>query len=173
MSFRTISLLIILLLPGTLLQAQTPELLLRPVQEERERVYDALHYRIDLFVDLENKSFEGSNTIELVPLSDGFAKCSFDIAELRIEKVTDMDGTILPHTADDKSLRVDLTQEYSETDTVQIIIHYSGHNPGDGLLFDDETDQWPQMYHPIHGQIMQDTGSRVLIILMTRLRRKL
>ena len=53
---------------------QTANLLDRPLQFERSRSYDALNYKIELAVDLETKSFTGTNTITLVPLNSGVPK---------------------------------------------------------------------------------------------------
>lgn len=125
--------------------SQSLHLMDRPVQKERVRHYDALHYKIQLEFDLEEKTFEGSNQISLVPLGDQFSSCSFDIAELIIQKVTNPDNSPLVFTSTESSVDVDLGKNYSRSDTVKLIIHYRGHDPSDGILFDDETEEWPQM----------------------------
>ena len=145
MKIKPLAFLFALLLLTSGLFSQSAELLLRPVQHERVRYYDALHYKIELTIDLDTKSFLGTNTISLIPLSDGFNSCSFDIAELSIDKVTKLTGEKCDFTADGKSVEIKLNQTFTTKDTVGLVIHYNGNDPSDGLIFDDKTEKWPQM----------------------------
>ena len=71
------------------LMAQKINVYDRPVQVERSRDFDAKHYRIELKVDLDTKSFEGKNRITLSPLKSGFQVCHLDQEEMNITDVLD------------------------------------------------------------------------------------
>ena len=45
-----------------------------PLQEERSRDFDALHYRIWLDLDIAGKAFRGETTVTVAPLRDGFVR---------------------------------------------------------------------------------------------------
>lgn len=64
------------------INAQQIDVYQRPVQHERSREFDAIHYRITLDVDMENKMLSGSNTITLKPLNDGLETISLDAVSL-------------------------------------------------------------------------------------------
>lgn len=124
---------------------QTENILNRPLQHERSRQYDALHYKIELDFDLDNKSYHGSNTIYLKPLNNLFRSCSFDLTDLIISGVVGDDGKALKYSTTESSVKVEFNQEYSPEDTVVLRIDYWCKEPGDGILFNDQTDKWPQM----------------------------
>lgn len=145
MKLKPIICLLALVLLTSGLFSQTAELLQRPVQHERVRFYDALHYKIVLDIDLSGKSFKGTNTVSLVPLSSGMKKFSFDIAELTIDQVTDSDGSELNFSNSDTDVTVIFENAFSPADTVSFLIHYTGNDPSDGLIFDDKTEKWPKM----------------------------
>jgi len=125
--------------------SQTANILDRPLQEERSRTFNALHYKIELSVDLDTKSFTGKNTISLIPLNSGLDSCSFDLAEMSITGVYHTDLSPLEFYQTDKEVVVKLGRSYSVNDTINLSINYFSHDPSDGLLFDDKTDRWPQM----------------------------
>lgn len=45
-----------------------------PLQEERSRDFDALHYRIRLDLDIAGKTFWGETTVTVALLRDGFVR---------------------------------------------------------------------------------------------------
>lgn len=145
MSRQLFWLILLFNLPQIQLPAQTQSLLSRPFQQERCRQYDALNYGIQLRFDLKKKSFEGSNTIRLRPLNEGLQDLSFDQTELLIKSVQGPTGKPLEYFLTDSSIQVHLEHPLSIPDTVEITIFYEGKNPSDGLLFDEETEQWPEM----------------------------
>ena len=59
----------------------------KPLQSERSRVYDALHYRIEIRLDLDRKSFEGETTVSLTALRDALDTCVLDAEEFAVTKV--------------------------------------------------------------------------------------
>ncbi len=125
--------------------SQTANLKDRPFQVERSRTYDAIHYKIELSVDVPGKTFSGSNTITMQPLNDDFSSCSFDQRELSVTGVFGDQNQKLPFVTTDSTIDITLSRNYKHNEYISIRIEYSGHDPSDGLLFDDKTDEWPQM----------------------------
>ena len=58
--------------------AQKPDIYNRPLQFERDRTFDVIHYRIELDVDMEKKSLRGENKITLSPLNNNFETVTLD-----------------------------------------------------------------------------------------------
>ena len=52
------------------LAAQQVDVWSRPIQAERSRSFDFLHYRVSLTFDLDAKLFRGENQITLTPLAE-------------------------------------------------------------------------------------------------------
>lgn len=125
--------------------AQPVDISKRPRQVERSHDYDALHYRIELRFDLDEKTFSGSNTITLRALRDDFDTCLLDAEEIVIEGAEDAAGHPLEFEQTDRHLIVRLRKaiDYGETTTFRVA--YRGTNPERGLFFDDETPDHPQM----------------------------
>ncbi len=145
MKTKLITLSFLICFTSSFLFGQTENILNRPFQQERSRNYDALYYRIELRVDLKSKSFDGSNTITLRPLNNGFNTCSFDLSELKINNIVGSYNQPLKYTVSDTAVYVELDKTYSAKDTIQLKINYTGQDPSDGLLFDDKTDKSPKM----------------------------
>jgi hypothetical protein len=61
----------------TALPGQTVDYSKKPLQSERGRSYDALHYLIKLRLDLDRKSFEGDDGHPVV-VRDGLEACVLD-----------------------------------------------------------------------------------------------
>ena len=93
---KTAALIILMFLPMKLAIAQQVDIYKRPVQAERSRDFDAIHYKITLNVDIDKKMLTGENQITLSPLNDNFEKCVFDAEYLVVENVIDSDGQYLP-----------------------------------------------------------------------------
>jgi aminopeptidase N len=128
----------------------------RPVKLEPSRDFDVLRYLVTLEFDLENKKFEGSNRITLVPLAPGFRDIELDSEGLTITRVLDPEGKVLPFKKADKSLVVNLSESCDLEEEINIEIFYSGHDPEKGLYFDGPndshplivtTDSWPDEAH--------------------------
>jgi hypothetical protein len=60
------------------LSAQQVDVWSRPVQAERSRSCDFVHYRVSLTFDLDAKVFYGENRITLTPFADGLDRCELD-----------------------------------------------------------------------------------------------
>ena len=62
-TFAGIAVAVLALVPA--LSGQTVDYAKKPLQSERSRSYDALHYLIKLELDLDRKSFDGATTVTL------------------------------------------------------------------------------------------------------------
>ena len=71
-TFLRVSAALALLAPIAL-PAQQVDVWSRPIQTERTRQADFIHYRVNLTFDLEEKVFLGENRITLTPFVDGHA----------------------------------------------------------------------------------------------------
>lgn len=117
----------------------------KPLQTERERTFDALHYRIELDFDMETKSFEGSNTISLKPLLGGFDRVLLDAKEIVIVKVTILDNEELEFKQDSTSVEIQLNRIYRSQELIKLTVFYKGSGLSDGLFFHDASDHNPEM----------------------------
>jgi aminopeptidase N len=127
------------------LSAQQVDVWSRPVQVERSRSVDFIHYRVNLTFDLNGKVFWGENQITLTPLSDGVDQCVLDAEEILIVDVLDETGQRLPHVQGDTSVVITLPRALSYGDTTTLTVAYRGENPQEGFFFDDASDDHPQM----------------------------
>lgn len=135
----------LVILSAQIVYGQKVDLYKRPVQVERSRDFDAIHYRISLNVDLDNKSLSGENQITMVPLNDGLKKCILDAEYLVVLGVVNKGGKILSFEQKDNQLLIDLDGSYKHTDTIQFAIKYTLEKQNLGLRFFDETPTNPQM----------------------------
>jgi aminopeptidase N len=127
------------------LTAQQVDIWNRPVQVERSRTWDFIHYRVSLAVDPEAQTFRGENRIILTPLADGAAQCELDAEHLTIVDVRDESGRTLAHEQGDTSVVVTFPRAVSYGDTVSLTVVYQGEGSRDGFFFDDATDDHPRM----------------------------
>ncbi len=127
------------------LLAQQVDVWNRPVQIERSRTCDFIHYRVSLTLDLDEKVFWGENRITLTPLADDVDRLVLDVEEIVIEAVTDAVGEELPFVQSDSSVAVTLQRVLSYGDTVDFTVVYRGDDPQEGFFFDDAADDHPQM----------------------------
>ncbi|MCK5650513.1 MAG: aminopeptidase, partial [Gemmatimonadetes bacterium] len=127
------------------LGAQEVDVWSRPVQSERSRTYDFVHYRVSLTFDLDAKLFRGENRITLTPLADGVDRIELDAEEIIIERVVDGTGAELPFQLSDTSVVIELHGPQAYGDTIDIGVFYRGENPQFGFFFDDANEDHPQM----------------------------
>ncbi len=141
---------------GQVLPGQTVDYAGKPLQSERSRSYDALHYLIKLDLDLDRKSFEGAATVTLSSFKDGLEACVLDAEEFAVTSVVDDYGAPLKFTQSDKALEVVLARPAKFGEIVTFTCRYGGRNPRKGLRFVDETpdnprlvwsDSWPDNVH--------------------------
>jgi aminopeptidase N len=143
----------------TLVQAlpgQTIDYAKKPLQSERSRSFDALHYLIKIALDLDRKSFAGTATITVSSFVDGLESCVLDAEEFTVSSVVDEYGAPLRFEQSDKELKVFLARPAKVGEVVTFACGYSGREPREGLKFVDETpenprlvwsDSWPDNVH--------------------------
>ncbi|MGW8266515.1 MAG: M1 family metallopeptidase [Longimicrobiales bacterium] len=127
------------------LAAQEVDVWSRPVQRERDRSFDFLHYRVALRFDLDRKVFRGENSISLTPLRGGIREVELDAEEIVIEAVRGPAGEALSFAQGDTSVVLELSAPVAMGDTAEIVVAYRGHDPQYGFFFDDATGDHPQM----------------------------
>jgi aminopeptidase N len=127
------------------LSAQRVDVWSRPVQVERSRTCDFVHYRVNLTFDLDGKSFWGENRVTMTPLAEEVDRCVLDAEEITIEGARDEAGRDLVFAQSDTSIVVAFPRAISYGDTVDFTVDYRGENPREGFFFDDESEDHPQM----------------------------
>ena len=97
---KTLTLTSIFLHLFLFISAQQIDVYQRPVQHERSREFDAIHYRIALDVDMENKMLSGNNTITLRPLNDDFKTIYLDAVSLIVTRCEGYKGISIVISSD-------------------------------------------------------------------------
>ena len=142
--------------PQAQLAAQEVDVWSRPVQTERSRTFDFLHYRVTLTFDLDRKAFQGENRITLTPLTGGADRVELDAEEIVVEAVRSDGGEDLSFRRSDTSVVVELPRPLAYGDTLELVVAYRGEDPQNGFFFDDageghprmvSTDSWPDEAH--------------------------
>ena len=117
----------------------------RPVQAERSRNFDAIHYKVTLDVDLNKKMLEGENQVTLTPLNDNFDRVIIDAEYLVVNSVINADGKALKFEQKDNQIFISLTQSYQHSDTVRFTVKYKLNKQVPGLNFIQATATNPLM----------------------------
>ena len=128
----------------------------KPVQSERSRSYDALHYLIKIRIDLDGRAFEGATTVTLASLREGLATCVLDAEEFTVTAVVGADGEPLAFDQRAKEIEVRLPRPFRFGEETSFTCFYRGRDPKAGLRFVAETednpglvfsDSWPENVH--------------------------
>ncbi|NIM49351.1 MAG: aminopeptidase [Gemmatimonadales bacterium] len=127
------------------LAAQQVDVWSRPIQVERSRSLDFLHYRVSLKFDLDTKVFWGENEITLTPLGDDVDRCVLDAEEIVVTGAVDEAGRELRYVQGDTSVVIAFGRTLAYGDTITLSVAFRGDNPQEGFFFDDATDDHPQM----------------------------
>ena len=129
----------------TALHSQRIDFSLKPLQAERSRDFDALHYRIEIDLDIAGKSFRGETTVTLSSFKDGLNKIVLDAEDYTVTKVRSQWGEELPFFQEEKQLAVELSRALDIGDVYSISISYQGKDPSDGFRFYAETPEHPAL----------------------------
>ncbi len=128
----------------------------KPLQSERSRSYDALHYLIKIRLDLDRKAFEGATTLLASSLREGLTTCVLDAEEFTVTSVLDADGRPLAFDQTASELTVHLSRPFLFGEEFAFTCFYHGRDPRTGLKFVDESadnprvvfsDSWPANVH--------------------------
>jgi aminopeptidase N len=101
--------------------------------EARDRVFDVLHYTIDVKIDDVQKEVAGRVTTTLVPFLAECRSIELDAEQMEIHRVTSR-GRDLSYDVRSKTLAIHLDRLYSFHDTLNISVEYSC-KPTRGLYF--------------------------------------
>jgi aminopeptidase N len=115
-----------------------------PVRDEgqaRDKVYDVLHYVINVAIDEVQKEVTGTVTATLVPYRSECRLIEFDAEQMNIRRVM-LRGKSLPYEVRPKTLAVTLDRPYSFHDTLVLAIDYSC-KPVKGLYFVQPDSAYP------------------------------
>ncbi|MGE5360122.1 MAG: M1 family aminopeptidase [Bacteroidales bacterium] len=125
-------------------------------QSERSRTYDALHYRIVIRLDLEQKSFEGRATVSLTSLREGLQEVVLDAEEFTVSRVVSDWGEPLAFEQSPTQLTVRMKRPLKLGETRSFTCDYKGTGPKVGLRFVSASganpamvfsDSWPDHVH--------------------------
>jgi len=142
---RTVHVLVLLLAlaaPGT---AQQVDWSKKTLQSERSRTYDALHYRIVIRLDLEQRAFEGETTVSLTSLREALETVVLDAEEFTVTKVVSDWGEPLKFEQSARELTVRMTRPLRPGETRSFTCYYKGNAPKIGLRFVAETANNPAL----------------------------
>jgi aminopeptidase N len=130
--FALVPLLLFGLQPVT---AQTPAPQPPPLQTPRNHDYHVEHYKIELTVDMPNKSIAGQTTITLKPVKSELKEIDLDAGQMNIGSVRLASaGPLKFRYVDQEKLYVELDRPYPAGASVVIVIAYSA-KPTRGLTF--------------------------------------
>ena len=128
----------------------------KALQSERSRTYDALHYRVAIRLDLDQRSFEGEATVSITSLREGLETCVLDAEEFKVSRVVSDWGEPLEFEQTAKELTVRLRRPLRLGETRSFTCFYAGRDPKAGLRFVEEkpanpalvfSDSWPDRVH--------------------------
>ncbi|MFO7865621.1 MAG: M1 family aminopeptidase [Desulfatiglandaceae bacterium] len=142
----------ILLAIACLVPAQTEDFSQKPRRLERSRTFDAIHYLVEIDLDIENRSFTGRATASLSSLQNGLDRIELDAEDFTVRKVTNNWGRRLSFEQNDKKLIIELDHNYDYGEKFSVTASYQSdaeaHKPGrakKGLRFYDETENHPAL----------------------------
>ena len=138
---RGFSLLVIpcFLFSAAFIFAQNVNIYSRPENFERNRDYDAVHYRLKFRFDVGTKVYWGENRITLAALSDGLEKCVLDAEDFLVSAVLDQNEKPLRYEQTEKQLIVEFPRSLGYLEKTAFTVKYSGKEPKTGLRFVEET----------------------------------
>jgi len=128
-----------------LLYPQAIDVYRRPVQVERSRDFDFIHYLIRLDIDIGGKVFKGRMTATLRPLRDGLDTVVLDAEEFRVGEVLGEQGELLAFEQAPGRLSVKLPRAFRPDETYSFTVGYEGRYPKNGLRFYDASAERPAM----------------------------
>jgi len=117
----------------------------RPVQVERSRDRDFIHYLIHLNINIAGKSFKGRLTATLRPLRDGLDTVVLDTEEFTVSEVRGENGAAIAFEQVPGRLEVKLPRPFAHDEEFSFSIAYEGRDPKSGLRFYEASAERPAM----------------------------
>ncbi|MDX2042854.1 MAG: M1 family aminopeptidase [Acidobacteriota bacterium] len=126
-----------------------------PVEgEERQtpnRRFNINHLKLELRIDDEQESVEGTATVTLSPINDGFAHFELDASEMRVASVKLPTGSPLEFETHSDRLVIELDRGYKRDEQITVAIAYSCF-PRKGLFFIKPDEAYPNKPRQIWSQ---------------------
>ncbi len=113
------------------------------------RNYDTQHIKLELDIDLKQKTITSYATITFVPIINGISSVEFHAKDLEIRDVRLADGRGLAFTSDSAIVAIALPDTYETKDTITIVISYFT-KPAAGFYFNEPTEDKPKTPHQIY-----------------------
>ncbi|MBL8899994.1 MAG: M1 family metallopeptidase, partial [Planctomycetes bacterium] len=107
---------------------------LRVVREAPQRSFDVQHLALDLAVDPERQSIEGTAELDLVARADEVRAIALDLDGLEVRSITDGMGRALSYVHREAELVIALAETLSRAEPSRVRIAYGG-RPVTGLYF--------------------------------------
>ncbi len=126
----------------------------------RDREVDVESVKLEIALNVPNKSANGTVTHSVRAFNDGLRQVSFDAIDMTIEGVS-VDGAAAPFIYDDTSLQVALSPQRRRGDVFAIAITYSV-QPRMGLYFIAPDESYPEKPFQVWSQC-QDEDTRFWI----------
>jgi aminopeptidase N len=136
--------------------AQPADWSAKPLQSERSRACDVLHYRVAIRLDLERAAFDGEATVSLTSLREGLEAVVLDAEHFTVGRVVSDWGEPLRFEQSATELTVRFERPLKRGETRSFTAAYSGKDPVAGLRFVAATadnpalvfsDSWPNNVH--------------------------
>lgn len=89
--------------------------------------FDVLHYEIRLdILDFSGKSINGKTTVTLTPLGNGLNSIELNLRKLNVDSVFIGEQALTNFTHSGDNLLIMLDQSYTNSDTIDLSVYYSG-----------------------------------------------
>jgi len=135
----------LIMLVAVSLFGQMVDVYQRPLQSERSRDYDALHYVIRIDLDITGRAFEGETTIALESMREGLDRIKLDAEEFTVSAVRDAWGESLRFEQPERGLIVYPPRPLLRGETFTFTVDYAGRDPKNGLRFYEEIPERPAL----------------------------
>jgi len=130
---------------AVLLSSQAIDVYRRPLQVERSRDFDFIHYLIRLDIDIADKAFSGRMTATLQPLRVGLKTVVLDAEEFTVSEVRGQSGEPLSFEQAPGKLAVKLGRAFRHDEKFSFTVAYEGRDPKKGLRFYEASAERPAM----------------------------
>ena len=123
------------------------------------------HIFLDLSLDIPHQSYNGTCTIQLLPVRSGIERLTLDAVNLNIQSVQ-VDSKQQQFDYDGEQLHIQLNPPTQIDQSVTIAIAYSVEKPQRGIYFIQPNEHLPQQTYPS----LDSGGRRRLALLVSLLR---
>jgi aminopeptidase N len=109
----------------------------------RDRTFQLHHLRLDITVDDEERSVQGTAALRMSPINEGLKEVVLDQLDLNIHRVSDEGGRSLEYEVHGEALTVHLARARKAAEVFELRIRYDCH-PQKGLFFVAPDKEYPK-----------------------------